>query len=69
LLFDLYGAPKGSIGFYGAVSPLGLEWKLSRLFLLIINPINIAIPVPQLKGVPLTYPQYRLSIGLGVLAG
>jgi hypothetical protein len=69
LLFDLYGAPKGSLGLYGAISPLGLEWKLSRAFLLIINPLSFAIPVPQLRGVPLSYPQYRISIGLGILAG
>ena len=69
LLFDLYGAPKGSIGLYAGISPLGLEWKLSGTFLLIINPINIALPVPLLTGVPMTYPQYRFSIGLGVLAG
>lgn len=69
LLIDLYGAPKGSIGLYGAIYPLGLEWKLSRTFLLIINPLGIAVPVPQLQGVPLSYPQYRFSIGLGILAG
>ena len=69
LLIDLYGAPKGSIGLYGAIYPLGLEWKLSRVFLLIINPLGIAVPVPQLQGVPLTYPQYRFSIGLGILGG
>jgi uncharacterized protein (TIGR03382 family) len=69
LLIDLYGAPRGSIGLFGALYPLGLEWKLSRLFLLIINPLGIAIPVPQIKGVPLVYPQYRFGIGLGVLAG
>ena len=69
LLIDLYGAPKGSLGLYGAIYPLGLEWKLSRVFLLIINPLGVAVPVPQLKGVPLSYPQYRFSIGLGILAG
>lgn len=69
LLFDLYGAPKGSLGYYAGVSPLGLEWKLSRTFLIIINPLNIAVPVPQTRGVPLTYPQYRFSIGFGILAG
>ena len=69
LLIDLYGASKGSLGFYGSISPLGLEWKLSRIFLLIINPLNLAIPVPQVRGIPLTYPQYRFSIGLGILAG
>jgi hypothetical protein len=64
LLTSLYGAPAGSVGLYLGLSPLGLEWKLSRLFYLIINPINISMPIPQLRGVPLTYPQYRFSIGL-----
>jgi MYXO-CTERM domain-containing protein len=67
LLIDLYGAPKGSVGLYAAIYPLGLEWKLSRVFILIINPLGIALPVPQLQGVPMTYPQYRISIGLGIL--
>jgi hypothetical protein len=69
LLFDLYGASKGSVGLYGAISPLGIEWKLSRVFLLIINPLSIAVPAPKIGGVPLTYPQYRVSIGLGILGG
>lgn len=69
LLMNLYGAPKGIIGLYAGISPLGLEYKLSAAFFLIIDPLNIAAPVPQLKGVPLTYPQYRFSIGLGVLSG
>ncbi|MBL0276303.1 MAG: hypothetical protein IPQ24_09465 [Anaeromyxobacter sp.] len=69
LLFDLYGAPQGSLGLYGAISPLGLEWKMSRHFYLIINPLSISAPVPQLKGVPMSYVQYRFSLGLGFLTG
>jgi hypothetical protein len=41
-----------------------LEWKASRLFYVIINPLGIAAPIPQLEGIPFWYPQYRLSIGL-----
>jgi hypothetical protein len=69
LLTDLYGAPSGSLGLYAGVSPLGLEWKLSRTYVLIVNPLNIALAAPQLQGVPLFYPQYRFSIGLGILNG
>jgi hypothetical protein len=68
LLINLYGASSGSVGLYAGVSPLGLEWKLSKVFYLIINPLNIALPVPQLRGVPLSYPQYRFSIGLEISA-
>jgi hypothetical protein len=69
LLMDLYGAPAGSVGLYLGLSPLGLEWKLSRYFFLVVNPLNFALPVPHLTGVPLAYPQYRVSIGLEVSTG
>jgi hypothetical protein len=69
LLMNLYGAPSGSLGLYAGVSPAGLEWKLSRSFFLILNPLNIAFPVPQLRGVPLSYPQYRFSIGFEIQSG
>jgi hypothetical protein len=69
LLIDLYGAPKGSTGIYAGLSPLGIEWKMSRMFFLIINPLNFAMPTPQLKGVPFSYSQYRFTIGLEVYGG
>jgi hypothetical protein len=69
LLIDLYGAPKGTTGIYAGFSPLGLEWKMSRIFFLVVNPLNIALPVPQLKGVPFSYWQYRATIGLEIYAG
>jgi hypothetical protein len=69
LLIDLYGAPKGSTGIYAGLSPLGIEWKMSRMFYLIVNPLNFAMPTPQLKGVPFSYSQYRFTIGLEVYGG
>jgi hypothetical protein len=69
LLSNLYGAPSGSLGPYAGVSFLGVEWKLSRAFFLVINPLNVAVPVPQIKGVPLAYPQYRFTLGLEVYLG
>jgi hypothetical protein len=69
LLMNLYGAPSGSVGVYVGGSPLGLEWKLSRRFYLIINPVNISLPVPQLHGVPLIYQEYRTTLGLEIYAG
>jgi hypothetical protein len=69
LLIDLYGAPKGSTGIYLGLSPLGIEWKMSRMFFLVINPLNFAMPTPQLKGVPFSYPQYRATVGLEIYGG
>ncbi len=64
LLFNLFGAPKGSTGLYADINFLGVAWRVSRRLLLIVNPVNIAIPAPQLEALPLTYPQYRFTIGL-----
>jgi uncharacterized protein (TIGR03382 family) len=69
LLSNLYGAPSGSVGPYVGASFLGVEWKLSRALFLVINPLNISVPVPQIKGVPLAYPQYRFTLGLEVYLG
>jgi hypothetical protein len=69
LLSDLYGAPAGSLGLYGGLTFLGVEWKLSRTFYAIINPLGVVVPVPQLKGVPLFYPQYRFTLGLEFYLG
>jgi hypothetical protein len=69
LLSNLYGAPSGSLGPYLGVSFLGVEWKVSRALFFVINPLNIAVPVPQIKGVPLAFPQYRFTLGLEVYLG
>ncbi|MEO8877437.1 MAG: MYXO-CTERM sorting domain-containing protein [Polyangiaceae bacterium] len=64
LLFDLVGAPTGSIGPYFGVSLLGLEVKLGKGFYLTIDPTSIAIPVPHVTGIPFVYYQYRFMLGL-----
>jgi hypothetical protein len=69
LLIDLYGVPRGSTGIYVGLSPLGFEWKMSRLFFLVVNPLNIAVPVPLLTGIPFSYPQYRATVGLEMYFG
>ncbi|HEX3344796.1 MAG TPA: hypothetical protein VHS09_09505, partial [Polyangiaceae bacterium] len=44
LVQSLYGAPSGSVGLFGGISFLGLEWKLSRAFYAIINPLGVVLP-------------------------
>ncbi len=69
LLFDLYGAPSGSTGIYLGLNPIGVEYKATDWFYLVINPIGIAVPVPQISGLPFLYPQYRLSLAVEFYAG
>ena len=61
---DLYGVPSGSVGLFAALYPLGIEWKLSRAFYLIGQPLGVALPVPQLTGAPFAYPQFRTMVAL-----
>jgi hypothetical protein len=64
LLFGLYGAPAGSVGPFAALSWLGLDIEISRRWRLIIDPMEVAVPVPQARGVPLVYRQYRFVVGV-----
>jgi hypothetical protein len=64
MLIDLYGAPRGTTGIFVGVVPLGLEWKVSSAVYVIFDVLGIALPVPQLKGAPFAYPQYRTAVGI-----
>ena len=64
MLIDLYGAPRGNTGIFFGLVPLGLEIKLSPRLYLVFDALGIALPVPQLKGAPFAYPQYRTALGL-----
>lgn len=49
--------------FFG-VTPLGLDVRLSRTVLLVLNPGHIAVPAPHLEGLPFAYVQYRFTVGV-----
>jgi hypothetical protein len=66
LLYDLVGAPAGSIGPFIGLSFLGLEWKATRNLSFIFEPTTIAVPIPQVQGAPFGYPQYRFTIAVQV---
>jgi len=64
MMFDTFAAPKGSYGPYVAVSPLGVSFRMSDRFRLLVEPGEIVIPIPQTTGIPLVYRQHRLSVAL-----
>jgi hypothetical protein len=66
LLIDLYGAPRGSTGLFAGLSPLGVEWSISRRLILVVSPLGYAVPIPQLHGAPFAFPQYRATVGLEI---
>ena len=64
LLIDLYGAPRGSVGIFAGLVPLGIEVKASSSVYIIVDALGIALPVPHLTGAPFAYPQYRTAVGV-----
>jgi hypothetical protein len=66
LLTDLYGAPAGSVGPYLQASMLGVEWRLARHVALIVDPADVAVPIPQPYGLPFVFHQHRASVTIQV---
>jgi hypothetical protein len=64
VLFDLYGVPAGTTGLFVGASLLGLEWRATRAISVVIDPADVAYPLPQLRGAPFGYLQYRFTVGL-----
>lgn len=64
LLFDLSGAPAGSVGPYLGVNFLGLEYELSPNLSLVIDPADVAFATPRASGAILMYRQYRFTVGV-----
>ncbi len=64
LLFDVYGAPKYDIGPFAALCPLGIDYDLGHSMRIVLDPIEIAVPVPHVGLIPLYYEQFRIMVGL-----
>ncbi len=66
LLFDVPGAPKYSTGPYISFAPLGIDYDLGGSVRIVLDPVEIALPVPYVGLIPLYYEQFRLMIGLQI---
>lgn len=64
LMFDTFAAPKGTYGPFFALSPLGVSFRMSDRFRLLVEPAEIVMPIPQTRGIPLVYRQHRFSVAL-----
>lgn len=64
LLFDLVGADAGAVGPYLGLSLLGVSLRLTDHLVLVLDPADLALPIPNLAGVPFYRRQYRVTIGL-----
>ena len=66
LLFDVYGAPKYSTGPYIAFRPLGIDYDLGNSVRIVLDPMEMALPVPLIGQLPLYYEQFRFMIGIQI---
>jgi hypothetical protein len=64
LLFDLVGADAGAVGPYLGLSLLGVSLRVTDHLVLVLDPADLALPIPNLSGVPFYRRQYRVTIGL-----
>ncbi len=65
-MLDLAGVPSGSTGLFAGINPLGVEFKVSKHFYVVLYPLGLALPVTQLKGAPFAFPQFRTSLGIEI---
>jgi hypothetical protein len=63
LMFGTYGAPAGNLGLYAAFSFIGVEINLGNGVKMVVDPCEVAMPVPHITGVPIVYRQYRFVLG------
>jgi hypothetical protein len=64
LLFDVPGARAYSFGAYFGWALLGVKIPLNDALDLVVNPSEVAIPIPSLLGVPFFYVQYRATAAI-----
>jgi hypothetical protein len=63
---DMIGTDAGKLGLYANFRLMGLVWQMSPDTALTVDPIDIALPAPQLTGWPILYFQERASVGLQI---
>lgn len=66
LLFDMYGAPSGSVGPYLGLSLLALEVVLASNTALVLEPADVVVTVPHVTGIPYIRRQYRATVAIEV---
>lgn len=64
LLFESVGALPGNVGPYVLARPLGVTRHFGRRTAISIHAFEVSTPIPQTRGWPLAFVQYRVSAAL-----
>jgi hypothetical protein len=66
LNFDAWAAPRGSVGPFFALSPLGVGIRMTGHLRLLLDPAEVVLSIPQTTGIPLAYRQHRFAVAVQV---
>ena len=66
LAFDSELDAAGSFGLFTDFRPAGLRWRLSRRFLLVLDPLHFVVVAPIIDQPYLTTIQYRTSLAMEI---
>jgi hypothetical protein len=61
---DQLGVDAGKVGLFANFRLMGLVWQFAPSAALTIDPLDVALPAPELTGWPILWTQYRASVGL-----
>ncbi|RKZ07077.1 hypothetical protein DRQ05_03715, partial [bacterium] len=64
LLFDTPGYETGDVGLNLGMRAMGLDIRFGENFLLILDPIDLSVPVFSLDKLPFYYRQWRVAAGV-----
>jgi hypothetical protein len=66
LMFDTWAARAGAVGPFFALSPLGVGIRMTDHLRLLVDPAELVVAIPQMRGIPLAYREHRFAIALQV---
>ncbi len=64
LAFDTELDPRGSLGWFLDIRPIGVQWDVHRYVRLGLDPLSFAVVAPSLDGIPLVRIEYRTTFYL-----
>jgi hypothetical protein len=66
LLFDTPGYEIGNVGLFLGFRAVGFDIKINDNFFLVVDPIDVAVPIFKVEKFPFFYKQWRVGMGMAM---
>ena len=66
LLFDTPGYEVGNVGLFLGFRAVGFDVKINDHFFLVVDPIDVAVPIFKVEKFPFFYKQWRVGMGMAM---